>query len=233
MKISVVMAACNGAKYIYEQILSILPQLDSEDELIISLDPSVDATEGIIHSVADSRIKVISGPGKGVAQNFENALEHATGDVVFLSDQDDVWLPDKVARVKSRFESHPETVLLVHDCTITDEELNPVHSSYFAFHGSKPGAAANIFRNSFIGCCMVFRRSLLERTLPFPETVPIHDQWLGVVACLTGKVEFLPEQLLLYRRHEQNQSSLTHAGIQQMLSWRLNLLRSLRKRGLL
>lgn len=233
MKSSVVMAACNGAMYIREQILSILPQLDSEDELIISLDPSVDATEEIIHSVPDPRIRVISGPGEGIMKNFENALEYATGDVVFLSDQDDVWLPEKVARVKSRFESHPETVLLVHDCTITDKELNPVHSSYFAFHGSKPGAAVNIFRNSFIGCCMAFRRSLLERTLPFPKTVPMHDQWLGVAASLTGKVEFLPEQLLLYRRHEENQSSLSHAGIRQMLSWRLKLLCSLRKRGLL
>ena len=233
MKSSVVMAACNGAKFIDEQIFSILPQLDSEDELIISLDPSIDATERIIHSIKDPRIRVISGPGKGVAKNFENALEHATGDIVFLSDQDDVWLPDKVARVKSKFESDPETGLLVHDCIITDKDLNPVHSSYFAFHGSKPGALANILRNSFIGCCMTFRQSLLKRTLPFPEAVPMHDQWLGVAACLAGKVVFLPEQLILYRRHEQNQSSLSHAGIWQMLAWRLNLLRSLRNRGLI
>ncbi|WP_304409721.1 glycosyltransferase family 2 protein [Faecalibaculum rodentium] len=233
MKISVVMAACNGAKFIDEQIFSILPQLDLEDELIISLDPSIDATEGIIQSITDPKIRVISGPGKGVMKNFENALEHATGDVVFLSDQDDVWLPDKVAKVKSEFELHPETELLVHDCIITDKKLNPVHSSYFAFHGSKPGAVTNILRNSFIGCCMAFRRSLLERTLPFPEAVPMHDQWLGVAASLTGKVVFLPDQLLLYRRHEKNQSSLSHAGIRQMLAWRLNLLLSLRNRGLL
>lgn len=233
MKISVVMAACNGQKYILDQIRSILAQISQDDELVISLDPSMDQTEDIIRKLDDPRIRLVYGPGKGVSKNFENALQAARGDLIFLSDQDDVWASEKVSKVKERFELCPETLLVIHDCIVTDEALNPEHVSYFSFHHSKQGIISNILRNSFIGCCMAFRRSLLNVALPFPESIPMHDQWLGIVASLKGGVDFFPEQLLLYRRHEHNQSSLTHAGLSRMIHWRLNLLSSLRKRGLL
>ena len=93
--VSVAMASYNGEKYIKEQLESILKQLKDTDEVIISLDPSTDATEQVIASLKDKRIQVISGPGKGVKKNFENAIIHCKNDIIFLSDQDDIWLDGK------------------------------------------------------------------------------------------------------------------------------------------
>ena len=90
---SVAMAYYNGAKYIDEQIRSILANMEDADELIISVDDASDGSETILQNWAqnDPRIRIIKGPGKGVVKNFENAIKHCRGDIIFLSDQDDVW----------------------------------------------------------------------------------------------------------------------------------------------
>ena len=89
--VSVALAAYNGEKYLHRQIQSILEQLKEDDELVISLDPSQDQSEELIRSFHDPRIKLLKGPGKGLIKNFENALLHTRNDVIFLSDQDDIW----------------------------------------------------------------------------------------------------------------------------------------------
>lgn len=96
--ISVCIATYNGEKYLKEQLDSIIPQLTAQDELIISDDGSKDTTMEIIKRYAanDSRIKVYKGPGKGVIANFEFAINQTQGEFIFLADQDDVWLPEKV-----------------------------------------------------------------------------------------------------------------------------------------
>ena len=115
--ISVCMATYNGEKYIREQIDSILAQLGDKDELIVSDDGSADATLSIVRSFSDPRIKIISNTGKhGTNGNFENALKHAQGDYIFLSDQDDVWLPGKVNICLQALQT---AHLVVHDCYVT------------------------------------------------------------------------------------------------------------------
>ena len=96
--ISVCVAAFNGEKYIEEQILSVLRNLDSQDEIIISDDGSSDRTRRIVDDLAekDRRIRIIDGPRKGLIKNFENAIVHSKGDIIFLCDQDDVWKDNKV-----------------------------------------------------------------------------------------------------------------------------------------
>ena len=97
MKISVCLASYNGAQYIEEQLKSILPQLNPTDEVILSDDHSADNTVQLVQALNDPRIKLIQNEGeRGYTRNFENALNHATGDILFLSDQDDVWHDDKV-----------------------------------------------------------------------------------------------------------------------------------------
>ena len=85
-------------------------------------------------------------------------------------------------------------------------------------------------RNSYIGCCMAIKRSLLDVALPFPKDLPMHDQWLGLLAELTGEVCFYPEILIKYRRHGQNVSASQHSGIMQMVKWRADLVTALLKR---
>ena len=125
-KVSVAMATYNGEKYIKEQIQSILDNLMQDDELIISDDGSNDKTLDIISAFNDDRIKVINGPKNGIKQNFSNAIEKTTGDIIFLSDQDDIWMKDKVKKVLEQFEKKSDVTLIVHNAKIVNEKLEEI-----------------------------------------------------------------------------------------------------------
>lgn len=202
--ISVCMATWNGERYLAAQIESVLSQLEQTDELVIADDLSSDSTLAVIASFSDPRIRLLHGERRlGVVANFERALRAARGDFIFLCDQDDVWLPNK----RGVFEEALRTAdLVVSDCRVTDGELVVDAPSFFALRGSGPGMLHNLWRNSFLGCCMAFRRELLARALPFPAGIPMHDTWLGLVANATGRVRFIDQPTLLYRRHGTNAS---------------------------
>ena len=101
MSISIAMATYNGEKYIKDQLDSILVQLGKDDEIIISDDKSTDQTTEIIKKYIkeDSRIKLLEGPQKGFVKNFENALLNCSNEIIFLCDQDDIWLENKKEKV--------------------------------------------------------------------------------------------------------------------------------------
>lgn len=230
--ISVCMATYNGEKYIREQIDSILVQLGPNDELIISDDGSSDATLSIIGAYNDARIKLLRNIGKhGVNGNFEHALKHAQGDYIFLSDQDDVWLPGKVSACVQALQSAD---LIVHDCCVTDSNLHILHPSFFAMRGSAPGFWKNWFKNSFVGCCMAFRKEILTYILPIPTGMTaLHDCWIGLLAEAKGKTAFLPFSGIRFRRHEQNTSrtaSESKFSLSSRIGYRIGLLRSVLKR---
>lgn len=224
--ISVCMAAYHGEKYIEEQIASIMMQLGAGDELIVSDDAPGGETQRIVGrlSAEDGRIKYIKGEGRGVVKNFENALNKASGDYIFLSDQDDVWLPGKVIKVMRVLEGG--AMLVLHDARVTDGELNEICASFFSEHGSKTGFLRNFAYNSYMGCCLAFRRELLTKALPFPDNLPMHDQWLGLTAERFYKTALLNEALILYRRHGGNVTS-KKTGLAKKLSWRVSLLKAL------
>ena len=227
--VSVVMAAYNGEKYIREQLLSVLKQLSENDEVIISDDNpytgTYEAVKGFIES--DGRIRYIKGPGKGVIRNVENALRNCGGQMIFLSDQDDVWMPDKAEKVSKTLEHH---TLVLHDAEIVDAGLEEMAPSFMKWRRSRKGVLANIRKNSYIGCCMAFRRELLEYILPFPENLPMHDQWIGLMAEKHGSVRLLRIPLIRYRRHGANATKQTHASPAQMLKWRAEITREVLRR---
>ena len=130
--ISVCMATYNGEKYLKEQLDSILKQIQSSDELIVSDDGSSDLTRTIVQEYQNQykNIHLVNGPKCGVQKNFENALKHAKGDILFLSDQDDIWVEGKVDRVLKEFENK-NTLCVVHDAEIVDGNLNRVQDSFF------------------------------------------------------------------------------------------------------
>ena len=130
IRCSVVMATYNGEKYIKEQIDSILKNMNDCDELIISDDGSTDNTIKLINEYQDKRIKLINGPRKGVKQNFANAIENATGKYIFLSDQDDIWMENKMRLVLEEFEKNNVTVV-IHDAEVIDENFKVTIPSFF------------------------------------------------------------------------------------------------------
>lgn len=204
IKISVCMATYNGEKYIRTQIDSILTQLRNSDELIISDDTSSDNTIGIIKSIQDRRIKLLPNQTyRSPIFNFENALKHASGDVIFLADQDDIW---HMGKVKIVTEALSKFDLVVSDCTVIDEKGKTLYESFYDINRSGHGFLKNLIHNSYLGCCMAFRKEVLEYSLPFPQKLPMHDWWLGLVGQLYFKTHFLQEKLVLYRRHGQNAS---------------------------
>ena len=204
--ISVCIATYNASRYIREQVNSVLMQLNVDDEIVVADDNSIDETIAILDSIKDNRIRVISGhENLGIIKNFERALYAAKGEIIFLSDQDDIWLPTKVSECMSQLASN---LLVITDCVVVDSQLNILYPSFFALRGSRKGFIHNLYKNGYMGCCMAFKRELLSYALPMPANVAMHDMWLGLLAEFKGEVSFLPKQLLLYRRHSDNVSDL-------------------------
>lgn len=205
-KVSVCIATYNGEKYIKEQVESILCQLNEDDEIIISDDNSTDETIEAINSINDGRVIIfVNTKGKGYTRNFENALEKASGDVIFLSDQDDVWVGNKIAVSLNALEACD---FVVHDAEIVDRDLNVIDSSVFHFRHVRGGFFPNFVQIKYLGCCMVFKKEVLNKALPFPnnQKLATHDSWLTLVAEMYFKVLLIKEPLIRYRRHGNNVS---------------------------
>lgn len=218
--ISVVLAAYKGEKYIAEQVMSILPQLSENDELVISDDFPQGETFGAVESIIrnDSRVRYIHGKGQGVIKNFENAINNAKGDFIFLSDQDDVWLDGKVRAVMAEFGKGADVVM--HNADIVDGELKKTGETAFGVNGAGTGIVKNIIKNTYQGSCMAYRAELNKYILPFPENLPMHDQWIGLMGEKHGKVSLINESYLLYRRHGENVSG-NGSSLMQKIRWRM------------
>lgn len=207
--ISVCMCSYNGEKYIYEQINSILNQLDVNDELIISDDSSTDSTVSIVNSFKDNRIKLLeNNEFHSPIFNLENALKHARGDYIFLCDQDDIWMSNKVSSILPLFNQYN---CIVSDAEVIDQNENVIYKSFFSIRNCRPGFFHNLKRNGYIGCCMAIDRKILSEALPFPKYIPMHDSWIGLIAEVYGKTYFLNEPLVKYRRHGGNVSQLSNS----------------------
>ena len=237
--VSVAMTTCNGEKYVSEQIRSIVSQLDAKDELIIADDGSMDNTPQILNQFAseDPRIKVLISDGVGVVKNFEKAISACSKDLIFLSDQDDVWAPHKVKVIREYFSQEEDVTLIMSDLVIVDQNLKTVNESYIRLRECSTGILRNIVKNGYVGCALAFRSELKEMILPFPKGIPMHDQWIGIMAEMFGKTKMIEDKLLLYRRYEDNVTSLTsNSSPIQKVIWRLKLsvclmVRKLSRRG--
>lgn len=201
--ISVCIATYNGEKYIREQLESILMQLNDNDEIIISDDSSTDKTLDVITAYNDKRIKIFSGNHfHSPIFNFENALKKAKGDYIFLADQDDIWITNKVGKMMEALQQYS---LVVSDCYVVDKDCKIIRNSFFERIPS-PNVVKNLIKNNYLGCCMAFRREVLTKALPFPKNIAMHDIWLGLCGALFYKTTFIPDKLIKYRRHGGNAS---------------------------
>lgn len=229
MKISVALAYYNGGKYIEKQLYSILGQLAVDDEVIISIDGATDGSMDLLEQMAekDERIRLIQGPGKGVVRNFEHAITACSGDIIFLSDQDDLWKKDKVKKVMKAFENSQVDVIL-HNAELMDgDDVIQCGATMFDYRSSRTGILKNFIKNSYVGCCMAFRCELKEVILPIPEDMYMHDYWIGTVGEKMGGTGLLKECLIQYRRHEDNVTDMTHGSLSFMIKKRLSILKCL------
>jgi glycosyltransferase involved in cell wall biosynthesis len=229
-RIAVCLASYQGAGFIAEQIQSILPQLQPGDRIYLSDDGSSDSTVEIASGLSASVTVVGAERVGGVVANFERALAAAyAGDaeLFVLCDQDDVWLPGRLELIRSGLDKHD---LLLLDGLLVDGALAPMGKTISAAVGVRAGFWRNLGKNSFIGCCMAFRRSVLDATLPFPKGIWWHDWYIGLVAEVFFDIKRYSEHTMLYRRHGGNHSPTgekSRYGLGKKLAIRLTMVRAL------
>ena len=217
--ISVCIATHNAEKFILEQLGSILPQLSAGDEVIVSDDGSKDSTISLIESLHDDRIRILHYVQRHdyskkhlssyyyATANFYNALRNAKGDIVFISDQDDRWREDKVRVSLSYLQEYD---IVCSNFSVINQNGELVQERYWDRGFFK---RLNLFKVlnylPFRGCCLAFKREVLENAMPFPKLLFLHDCWIGLNALFSNfRYKFIDEPLLLYRRHGHNVSSL-------------------------
>ncbi len=173
MKVSVALATYNGAEYLPDQLDSFLRQSRRPDELVVSDDASTDQTVAILEAFAQSAPFAVHVERKsvnaGYIRNFDTALSLCDGDVIFMSDQDDVWFPEKMAVALEALEQHPEKLLFVNDAELVSEDLTPLGLTTFAQVRAR-GESERAFTQ---GSCFALRRELLAWVLPLPDALPI------------------------------------------------------------
>ena len=235
-KIFIVLATYNGADYLEPLLASLRQQAVEDWTLLVRDDGSQDGTCEILRRAAaeDGRIVVLHDNlgRRGPTGNFGILMQHAFNRgaaYLFLADQDDVWLADKIARTGQEISALERRLgtdrpLLVHsDLMVVDESLRHLGKSFWKYQNLDPRRGATLNRlliwNVVTGCATMVNRPLLRKALPMPPDAVMHDWWLALVASLFGRIEYVAEPTLLYRQHSQN-----HVG-----AVRWNLLQLIRK----
>jgi glycosyltransferase involved in cell wall biosynthesis len=229
---SIAMATYNGVRFLEEQIQSVRLQMQSGDELVVVDDASTDGTMKLLEQLQFPRMRVYQNPKNlGAARTFDRALSLTRNHIVFLCDQDDVWLPGKREAFVESFLRDKRCSVVVSDAELIDAAGRTLAASFMQTRGGFSGSLwSTLYKNRFLGCCMALRRDVLSIGLPIPPTVPQHDMWLGLLGAEIGTVHYLSTAYLRYRRHEENTSPSRPASTPTMVRWRASLLLSTRRR---
>lgn len=228
--VSVAMAVYNGEKYLPEQIESILSQLREGDELVISYDESQDNSLAVIKAYAEKCdcINLVYNRDAGVVSNFNNAISNCSNEVIFISDQDDVWVQGKRDAVVSKM-AECNADLVIHNGVHIDEEGQVISRPFFSIYKIGNGILRNFLAPRYSGCCMAIRRSALRYLIPMPTTVINYDHWIGMACELFGGIEYMDEVLLKHRLHGNNVTT-SRRRLSVVLSQRARLATELLKR---
>lgn len=244
-QIEVLMATYNGERYVAQQIDSLLAQSFQSFRLVIRDDGSTDNTREVIGAYAaryPERISVCPDHHNlGVIGNFSTLLEKSQAPYVMLCDQDDVWLPQKIANTLKAFKQletnyGAETPLLLHtDLVVVDESLAVIAPSFLEQSRLQTGHNFGrlLVKNNVTGCTAALNRALIRRAIPIPPESLMHDWWLALVGAAFGQVSYMPRREILYRQHAGNvagQINYNWAYISRKFGagWRAN-----RRRGIL
>ncbi|TAM15660.1 MAG: glycosyltransferase family 2 protein [Rhodanobacter sp.] len=220
-RISVALCTYNGAAFLPEQLDSLLRQTRLPDEIVIGDDGSTDGSLGIVEAFARKaleagvQMKVVRQPANvGYVRNFSDMLLRASGEIVFLCDQDDCWRADKLALMTGRFDCEPDLLLLCSDARLVDADSHDLGVTQFdaleldttervAVHAGR--AFEVLLRRSMVtGATAAVRRSVLGACLPVGQNW-IHDEWLAIVVAAIGRLDVVEQTLIDYRQHASNQ----------------------------
>ena len=215
-KIDILLATYNGEKYLKEQLDSILNQTYKNIRLIISDDCSKDSTREILkeYEKKDERIKVFyQEKNLGYIKNFEFLLKHVQDEIYMLSDQDDVWLPEKVEKSYEMLKQQ-NADLVFGDLEVVDKELNTIYPSFNDFMKLDRkikkyinSYKVNYLYNCVTGCTVMSKKEWINTLIPFPSKTKYvaHDHWIGLIISLNGKLAYIPEKYIKYRQHSNNE----------------------------
>ena len=230
MRISVAMCTYNGADFLPAQLASIAEQTRPPDELIVCDDASTDKTRALLESFArTSPIPVslyFSDHNIGSVKNFERAIGLCTGDVIALSDQDDVWHSNKLGRIEESLNNSPAAGMVFSDAELVDENLKPLgqrmwNAVGFDVHKQKlvrDGKSLDVLVNGWTvtGATMAFRSEYVKLALPIPTNIAmIHDGWIALIIAAVADVSFIEEPLIKYRQHERQQIGAPQRSVAQ------------------
>lgn len=212
-KISIAMTTYNGERFLPEQLDSFLWQTRLPDELVVCDDGSRDGTLTILQKYAEQApfpIRIYRNPQNlGFSKNFEKAIAHCSMEIITLSDQDDVWLPEKLATIEQVFGEHPQIGAIFHDAYTVDENLVDLGHNLWKFHhlpnikktyGPSEFTKTLINKRFLHGFALSFRSNLCELILPFPPSWN-HDHWVPFIASLFSSILLLHVKLVKYRQH--------------------------------
>lgn len=218
-KISVALCTYNGAEFLPAQLASIAQQTRPPDEIIISDDASTDNSVKLAKKfAAENKIPtriLVNSQNLGSNKNFEQAIKHCTGEIIFLSDQDDFWLPQKIATMHGIFLQQPEIGLIFSDADLVDANLQPLGRRLWDY--TFPAKARKQFtsENAFTfllnlsvvtGATTAFRACYRQLFLPIPSAgFYVHDAWLALLMSTQTVIHSLPVSLVKYRQHTQQQ----------------------------
>jgi len=213
LRTSVAMCTFNGSRYLREQLRSISGQIRPPHELVICDDGSTDDTVRLLQAFASESsfpVRVFSNTERlGPAQNFDKAIRLCTGDVIILSDQDDLWSPQKVAKLLEVLERQPQAMYAFSDAETIDQDGALLGQSLWeaiAFRQrldefSGPGQLKLLLKQNLItGAAMAFRASFRDIVLPIPPGW-MHDYWIVLLGSALAYGVPVPEALFQYRRH--------------------------------
>jgi glycosyltransferase involved in cell wall biosynthesis len=215
------MTTYNGASFLSEQLDSILAQTRLPDELIVCDDRSDDDTPSILKdyaTISPFPMKVVINRRRlGSTKNFEKAIGLCSGDIIALSDQDDVWRPHKLATIEQRFKEDPDLGLVFTNGVLIDERSEWLRGDMwtrFKFNRRRqrmlcgPRAYDLLLSLPFItGATMAFRSKFKNLILPIPDGIPtfVHDRWIGVLIAAVGRIGLIKDCLIAYRLHPRQQ----------------------------
>lgn len=221
MKTSIALCTHNGDFFLEEQLNSFLAQTRLPDELIICDDLSSDQTLQIIENFSKKAIFpirfLVNEFNLGSTKNFERAISMCNGEIIFLSDQDDYWLPTKIETIVQEFEKNKNVGMVFTDAELVDKNLQPLHQKLCDLTYQKADRNEIFFnlllkKHIVTGATMAFRKEFAEKFMPIPTTIPnlIHDAWISLVIAANAEVKFIEKPLIKYRQHTNQQLGITN-----------------------
>lgn len=216
-QVDVLLATFQGAKYLEEQLESILTQTHPQLHLWIRDDGSTDQTTSILQKWAQTYPQKItllsSNEHLGVKGNFSELMKLSQAPYIMFADQDDEWLPNKVEISLNQLKAMERQYgfhlpLLVHtDLKVVNENLEEISPSFWRYAGLNPDQTSLnrlLSQNVITGCTMLMNRALVDYAYPIPKEAVMHDWWIALIASCFGHIQFVDHPTILYRQHETN-----------------------------